>query len=111
MENLNAEQVKKALECCTSGNSVSACMSGCPLYEKEDCECINDDTALLKYALALINSQEQRIKELAEENEKLKKILSSVARFDTSLLCAWCREEQTKKIAKERLEGEYGRMD
>lgn len=72
MENLNAEQVKKALECCTSGNSVSACMSGCPLYEKEDCECINDDTALLKYALALINSQEQRIKELTEENERLR---------------------------------------
>ena len=56
-------EIIKALECCTSGNSVSACMRGCPLYEKEDCECINDDTALLKYALSLI-------KELTEENEK-----------------------------------------
>jgi hypothetical protein len=57
-------------------------------------------------ALALIISQEQRIKELTEENERLREIISSVARFDTSLLCAWCREEQTKKIAKEMLEGD-----
>jgi hypothetical protein len=40
-------------------------MSGCPIYEKEYCECIEDDTALLKYTLALI-------KELTEENERLK---------------------------------------
>lgn len=61
---LNREQIVKALECCTSGNSVSACMRGCPLYEKENCDCIYDETALLKYALALI-------KELTAENERL----------------------------------------
>ncbi len=60
----------KTLECCTSSNSVSACMSGCPLYEKEDCECIDDDTALLKHALALI-------KELTEEVESWKKECAS----------------------------------
>lgn len=64
---LNREEIIKALECCTSGNSVSACMSGCPLYEQEYCECVNDDTALLKYALALI-------KELTDELENLKKV-------------------------------------
>lgn len=68
MSELNRDQIIKAMECCTSGNSVSACMRGCPLYEKEDCECINDDTALLKYALSLI-------KELTEENEKQKDLL------------------------------------
>ena len=62
---LKREQIIKALECCTSGHSVSACMSGCPLYEKENCDCIYDDTALLKYALSLI-------KKLTEENERLK---------------------------------------
>ena len=66
---LNREQIKKALECCTSSNSVSACMRGCPIYEKEDCECINDDTALLKYALSLV-------KELTEENERLREELA-----------------------------------
>ena len=66
----NREQIIKALECCTSSNSVSACMRGCPIYEKEDCECINDDTALLKYALSLI-------KELTEEN-KVRKGLNTM---------------------------------
>jgi phage shock protein A len=50
MENLNAEQIKKALECCS----------------KDDCDnCPNDFgncySNLAGYALALINSQEQRI--------------------------------------------------
>lgn len=65
MSELNREEIIKAMECCTSGNSVSACMSGCPLFEQEDCECCYDDTALLKYALALI-------KELINDNAELK---------------------------------------
>ena len=72
MENLNAEQVKKALECCV----VNSNCNGCPLWEgyvtHKNClqtVCIN--------ALALIKSQEQRIKELAEENEAWQKHLIS----------------------------------
>jgi hypothetical protein len=100
MENLNAEAVKKALECCSA--DTADCHS-CPYSEFSEFNCFDNAK---KDALALINSQEQRLKELTEENERLREIISSVARFDTSLLCAWCREEQTKKIAKEMLEGE-----
>ena len=64
MENFKAEQVKKALECCY--------MQG--LEHTENCpECPytnlypNCTEYLGKDALALINSQEQRIKELTEE--------------------------------------------
>jgi hypothetical protein len=69
MKNLNAEQIKKALECCT----IWCGCDDCPFDPKGDCykgsmECGND---LMKNALALINSQEQRIKELTEENERL----------------------------------------
>ena len=68
---LNREQIIKALECCASGNSVSACMSGCPIYEKEYCECIEDDTALLKYALALIRELTEEVEYLETEKEHL----------------------------------------
>ena len=39
------------------------------MWETENCECVDDDTALLKYALSLIN-------ELTEENERLNSELS-----------------------------------
>ena len=67
MENLNAEQISRAFNACIAGE----CIRGrCPLYNCEEPvqECIS---RLAKNALALINSQEQRIKELAEENERL----------------------------------------
>jgi uncharacterized small protein (DUF1192 family) len=54
MENLNAEKVKEWLEICA-----------------EDTPYPDQSQALLD-ALALINSQEQRIKELTEENERLR---------------------------------------
>ena len=71
MENLNAEQVKKALGYCKSPK-LTKC-DGCP-REQEDGHCmykLNED------ALALINSQEQRIKELTEENERLSQSLAN----------------------------------
>lgn len=67
MENLNAEQVKKALECWASGNACEG--SRCELFEISPDTC---DRWLGRNALALITSQEQRIKELTEENERLK---------------------------------------
>ena len=56
---LNAEQIKKALECCTT---VGGCEK-CPYYYKASC-----GLNLRRKALALINEQEQKIKELTEEN-------------------------------------------
>jgi chromosome segregation ATPase len=59
MENLNAEKIIKALECCGNG-CVTDCEE-CPRYD------IDADTArdcmegLMRDALSLINSQEQRI--------------------------------------------------
>lgn len=69
MENLNAEQVKKALECCHSSSEADC--KDCGYRQKaEGVEtCIN---VLIADALALINSQEQRIGELEAENERLR---------------------------------------
>lgn len=64
MENLNAEQIKKALGRCTSG----AGCADCP-RELSYGGCFKQ---VMINALALINSQEQRIKELTEENERLR---------------------------------------
>jgi histidinol phosphatase-like PHP family hydrolase len=62
MENLNAEQVKKALECWASGKP---CEGGvCDLFDASTFTC---DRWTGKNALALITSQEQRIAELTEE--------------------------------------------
>lgn len=63
MENLNAEQVKKALECCTLGDCTP-----CPYHQIY----VGCRDRMAEDALALSNSQEQRIGELAEENERLK---------------------------------------
>lgn len=60
MENLNAEQVKKALELCYA----EATCSECP-YQKICFEV--SQWQIMKDALALINSQEQRIGELEAE--------------------------------------------
>ena len=57
MENLNAEMIKKALECCTSESSKCA---DCPRYSFVPCT-----KSLLTDALSLI-------KELTEENERLR---------------------------------------
>lgn len=62
MEN---NDIKKALECCTVGIGTEC--EKCPYMRTAYC---ND--VLKKEVLALINSQEQRIKELTEENERLR---------------------------------------
>lgn len=63
MENLNAEQIKKALERCTSG---AGCVE-CP-RELSYGGCFRK---VMINALTLVKSQEQKIKELTEENERL----------------------------------------
>jgi hypothetical protein len=63
MENFNAEQVKKGLEWAISKEFCENCL--CTVYGKAM-------TSFLNEVLALINSQEQRIRELGEENERLR---------------------------------------
>ena len=66
MENLNAEEIIKAMECCTSGRPCRECA-----YKDKSTDTFGCRKKCLIDALALIKSQEQRIKELAEENERL----------------------------------------
>ena len=61
MENLNAEKVKKALEWAIEKEFCENCL--CTAYGKSIVE-------FHKETLAIINSQEQRIKELAEEKDQ-----------------------------------------
>ena len=97
MGNLNAETVKKALECCNTIGGCKVCPYSCngkPIDNGECGEKVSLD------ALALINSQEQRIRELAEENERLRKsrsILAPIRGFTS---------DEIDQIAKEMLEGE-----
>lgn len=80
MENLNAEQIrykmsekqiKTALECLSKPNSSPADREKCYFMWKEP-SCLSCHHEVAQNALALITSQEQRIKELTEENERLR---------------------------------------
>ena len=70
---LNVEQVKRGIECLE--NKIDRDCDNCSIYWKHartptvtrNCRHI-----ILDDALALINSQEQKIKELTEENERLR---------------------------------------
>jgi hypothetical protein len=105
MENLNAETVKKALECCAMGNCAECSYSGA------DCENeMNED------ALALINSQEQGIGELAEGIKEAKaNNLSEIKTRFAMRYGTYTDKDMTPitevfrvldQIAKEMLEGE-----
>ena len=101
MENLNAEQIKKALECCNSEHSCIECPYCDDCYDGKVCE----------NALALITSQEQRIKELAEENERLRadnKMVSkrTVRKFVKMLKSHDCRCDSCINEIKKEIENE-----
>ena len=58
---LNAEQTKKALECCADTSDIMKCQS-CPYIQpRSGCS-----TSLVRDALALINEQEQKIEEITK---------------------------------------------
>ena len=88
MENLNAEQIKKALECCHSCNEADC--KDCGYRRKAEgvedlyITCTN---VLIADALALINSQEQRIWELEKYNANMK-----VCGFSAKELAEKCEE-------------------
>lgn len=96
MENLNAEQVKKALDCCTSYCD----KDNCP-YKTHDFP-IACMTMRMVDALALINSQEQRIKELAEEINGWQELVRVAVGTQNSM------GERIEKLTEEneRLKGE-----
>lgn len=80
MGNLNAErirykmsenQIKTALECLSKPNSSPADREKCYFMWKEP-SCFSCYHEVAQNALAIITSQEQRIKELTEENERLR---------------------------------------
>ena len=104
MENLNAEQVKKALECCAT-KQFCAFDTPCPW------EYMHGGNRLYADALALINSQEQRIKELTEENERLRadnKMVSkrTVRKFVKMLKSHDCRCDSCINEIKKEIENE-----
>ena len=72
MENLNAEQIIKALKCCGEYTHGTTC-NNCPYMHIELADNEICSNRMSQDALALINSQEQRIKELNEENERYKR--------------------------------------
>ena len=55
---MNDNDIKKALECCSSSTGAEACR-GCPFNEKDICD--KEDDAPQKYALDLINRLEAEI--------------------------------------------------
>ena len=65
---MKREQIIKALECCIVNDWNSTKCNECPIYNGGG-GCIDE---LKEATLTLINSQEQRIGELTEENERLK---------------------------------------
>jgi uncharacterized small protein (DUF1192 family) len=78
---MERDNIIKALECCIKAETWGDCQElGCPALTKHGCyfylRTDNDNenalyVEMFKDALALITSQEQRIKELTEENERL----------------------------------------
>ena len=82
---LNAEQIKKALECCVT-TSAGDC-NKCGYKGKKRNIFITCTNCLISDALALINSQEQRIKELEKYNADMK-----VCGFSAKDLAGKCEE-------------------
>ena len=96
MENLNAEQIKKALECCISGDDCTLC----PLLDERSCPCVLNENVL-----ALINSQEQRIKELTQMHEMLSESYDHLAKTKDELLAERSRlTEENEKIGIENFD-------
>ena len=74
MENLNAEQIRKALELCLANDIFDSLCEKCA-YQNNKKNCMD---CMLHDALSLITSQEQKIKELTEENERLVRANSAI---------------------------------
>ena len=71
---MSEKQIKTALECLSKPNSSPADREKCYFMWKEP-SCLSCYHEVAQNALAIITSQEQRIKELAEEVESLKQAM------------------------------------
>lgn len=130
---MNREQIVKALECCASGTSATAC-DGCPLrYEEGTCD--DDSNYLLKQALSLIremeieleamrtaaNSLKMHYEKLAEENDRVRadtvrkmvERLTSYYNILNGSTSAVLTAYHIEQVAKELLDGAepFGIMD
>lgn len=99
MENLNAEQIKKALKCCLGDRMMC---NKCPI--QDECESNPFDAILAKYAFSLIE-------ELTEENERLRadnKMVSkrTVRKFVKMLKSHDCRCDSCINEIKKEIENE-----
>lgn len=89
MKNLNAEKIKKGLKCCSED---TADCHNCPYSEFTEGNCFDNAK---KDALALITSQEQRIKELSAKVAKWEEECD--LRGDM-----WCKlNEENKRLTEE----------
>ena len=82
---LNAEQIKKALERCANEWHCGLCG-----FTEKECALIKKST------LAIITSQEQKIKELTEENERLSQSLAN-----SESILANAKAETVRKMQSE----------
>lgn len=88
---LDREQIKKALECCNSHEKCSECPCTDFCYGPSWFD---------ENALAIINSQEQTIKELTEENERLH---AQVKMWTATAYCEKDRAESSKADTVRRM--------
>lgn len=95
MENLNAERIKSDLKHCSFGKDKPTC-EGCNYKPWIKPRCFG---LLCSNALALVTSQEQRIKELAEENAEVKANWQKLKESQESA-CEECRAE-FKRLTEE----------
>ena len=95
---LNAEQIKKALECCISGDDCTLC----PLCDEQSCPCVLNENAL------------SLIKELTEENERLRERNITLEqkfvilnREEIPVLTVTAQKERTTVIPKSKIDDIY----
>jgi regulator of replication initiation timing len=94
---LNREQIIKVLEHCSNWTAETGC-KGCPYDEN----CIDKD--VMKDALALITTQDQRIKELTEEYESMAKSVNEASELIRKLRTE--KKKLTEENARLRAENE-----
>lgn len=104
---MEKEQIIKALECCSSGHTSTACKE-CPLrYEEGTCD--DDSNYVMIQALSLIREQDKRIEEIKDATvrkmaDRLKEKIIDVDTDDATLWMECVNVEDIDQIAKEILE-------
>ena len=104
---MTTDEIKKALECCI--NPKLTCCNDCPYNINGKISCLESE--MLKDALNLINEQENEIKQLKAQQDRLDEeaykeaedsIRAEIANGGTS--CHWCEDIIRKKTVKEILQ-------